>query len=103
MNNFCFIWDENKNATNIRKHGIDFREAATVFLDDYAVLFDDPDHSQDEERFLIIGYSAKQRVCIVSHCYREDDSKIRIISARKAHKDEIRDYKDYMEDNGYER
>ena len=98
-----FIWDEKKNAANIKKHGIDFQEAATVFFDDYAILFDDPDHSEGEDRFLIIGYSLKQRVCIVSHCYREGGDLIRIISARKALKDEIRDYKDFMECSGYEK
>ena len=98
-----FIWDEKKNAANIKKHGIDFQEAATVFFDDYAIMFDDPDHSEGEDRFLIIGYSLKQRVCIVSHCYREGGDLIRIISARKALKDEIRDYKDFMEGSGYEK
>ena len=66
-----FEWDHNKNETNQRKHGISFEEAKTVFYDDYAVLFDDPDHSQEEDRFLIIGLSQREKLCIVSHCYRE--------------------------------
>ena len=87
-----FEWDENKNAKNIKKHGISFEEAVSVFYDDSALLFDDPDHSVDEERFLIIGMSLKARVCIVSHCYRGTDDTIRIISARKATAKERRVY-----------
>lgn len=79
-----FEWDENKNQTNQRKHGISFEEAKSVFEDMYAILFDDPDHSENEERFLIIGMSHEKGVCIVSHCYRGADETIRIISARKA-------------------
>ncbi len=78
-----FTWDENKNQINQKKHGISFEIAQTVFYDDDAILFDDPDHSIEEERFLIIGVSAKEKICIVSHCYREEDV-IRIISAREA-------------------
>lgn len=98
-----FIWDEEKNTNNLKKHGVDFNEASSVFYDDYAVIFDDPEHSEDEDRFLIIGYSIKERLCIVSHCYRDGGVIIRIISARKALKDEIRDYKDFLEGKGYER
>ena len=83
-----FDWDENKNQTNQKKHGISFEEACTVFLDDRAILFDDPQHTQTEERFLLVGMSDVARVCIVCHCYRESDSIIRIISARKATKKE---------------
>lgn len=83
-----FEWDENKNIKNKTKHGIDFKEASSVFYDDYAIVFDDPDHSDNEERFLIIGMSVKTRICIVSHCTRNNDSIIRIISARKATKHE---------------
>ena len=79
-----FEWDENKNHINQRKHGISFEEVQTVFEDAYAILFDDPDHSDEEERFLIIGMSSAKGVCIVSHCYRGMDEVIRIISARKA-------------------
>lgn len=79
-----FEWDENKALANIKKHGVSFEEARAVFYDDYAVLFDNPDHSEAEDRFLIIGMSSEKGVCIVSHCYRSEDERIRIISARKA-------------------
>ena len=79
-----FEWDENKNQINQHKHGISFQEAQTVFEDVYSILCDDPDHSDQEERFLLIGMSTARGVCIVSHCYRGADDIIRIISARKA-------------------
>jgi uncharacterized DUF497 family protein len=79
-----FEWDENKNKTNIRKHGVSFREAATVFLDENALVIEDDAHSDSEERFIIIGFSAKPRLLIVCHCLRESGAAIRIISARKA-------------------
>lgn len=88
MGSIRFEWDENKNQINQRKHGISFAEARTVFYDEYAILFDDPDHSKDEERFLIIGTTERERICIVSHCYRGRDEIIRIISARKATQNE---------------
>lgn len=88
MDTIQFEWDNNKNAINIKKHKISFEEASTVFYDDRAILFDDPEHSYEEERFLIIGTTASSKICIVSHCYREDDEIIRIISARKATKTE---------------
>lgn len=84
MDMIRFEWDENKNGINKRKHGISFEEASTVFYDEYAILFDDPEHSTDEDRFLIIGTTKKERICIVSHCYRGQENTIRIISARKA-------------------
>lgn len=87
-----FEWDNWKNRINIRKHGISFEEASTVFYDERAILFDDPRHSLKEERFLIIGMSRKSHICIVSHCYRGEDETIRIISARKATKHEINNY-----------
>ena len=87
-----FSWDQNKNAMNKIKHGIDSFEAATVFYDDNAILFDDPDHSEFEERFLILGISQTEKLCIVSHCYRDNDNVIRIISARKATKNETKVY-----------
>jgi uncharacterized DUF497 family protein len=89
-----FEWDENKNNINKVKHGISFEEARSVFYDEYAILFDDPDHSIEEDRFLIIGMSETEDVCIVSHCYRDDNEKIRIISARKASKTEQKYYTD---------
>ncbi len=83
-----FEWDERKNRTNKRKHGVSFEEAQTVFFDENAVRFFDPDHSDDEERFLMLGMSFALRVLVVCHCFRIDDSVIRIISARKANKTE---------------
>lgn len=94
MEHLRFEWDENKNATNQFKHGISFEEASTVFYDVNAILFDDYTHNNEEDRFLIIGYSEKAHLYIVSHCYRVDDI-IRIISARKADKEERKYYKKY--------
>lgn len=92
MASIRFEWDEAKNRKNIAKHGISFEEATTVFYDENAILFDDPDHSAEEDRFLILGISEKLHTCIVSHCYREKDQIIRIISARKATKQENKTY-----------
>jgi uncharacterized DUF497 family protein len=79
-----FEWDERKNAENERKHGVSFDEAQTAFLDDYALLADDPDHSAGEDRLVLLGLSAALRHLVVCHCYRASSSVIRIISARKA-------------------
>ena len=79
-----FDWDEKKNKSNQKKHGVSFEEAQGVFFDDEALVYDDPNHFEDEERFLIYGKSPKLRVLLVCHCYRADESVIRIISARKA-------------------
>ncbi len=103
MKNISFEWDENKNQINRRKHGIDFEEAKTIFYDDNAILFDDPEHSVEEERFLILGISKYENLCIVSHCYRSDDNIVRIISARKATKNEIKTYNRYAGGEMYER
>ena len=81
---YYFDWDDNKNRINLEKHGITFEEASTVFFDDRALLFDDPEHSIDEDRFLLLGMSETAKVCVVCHCYRESDTVIRIISARQA-------------------
>ncbi|MFH1312011.1 MAG: BrnT family toxin [Candidatus Eisenbacteria bacterium] len=88
MNDIRFEWDERKNRENRRKHGISFEEAQTVFVDENAIRYFDPDHSEDEDRFLILGMSFTLRVLVVCHCYRADDLVIRIISARKADKRE---------------
>jgi uncharacterized DUF497 family protein len=77
-------WDERKNRSNQRKHGISFEEAETVFLDDNALLIDDPDHSEDELRFVLLGFSVALHLLVVCHCDRSDGEVIRIISARKA-------------------
>lgn len=87
-----FEWDENKNRINQNKHKISFEEAKSVFYDEEALLIDDPDHSQDEERFIILGISHKANLLVVCHCYRESDTVIRIISARKATRNETRQY-----------
>jgi len=92
MDMINFEWDENKNAINKKKHGLSFEEAKEVFNDDNAILFDDPDHSVGEERFLIIGMLESKQICIVSHCYRDNDNVIRIISAREATKNEKKTY-----------
>ena len=87
-----FEWDENKNQTNIRKHKVSFEEAQTVFNDPEAILIHDPDHSDEEDRFILLGFSKQINLLIVCHCYRSDDDIIRIISARKADKDETKQY-----------
>jgi len=87
-----FAWDEEKQAANIKKHKITFIEATTVFDDENALIRDDPDHSQNEDRFIIIGFSENARLFIVCHCNRTDDSIIRIITARKANRRERREY-----------
>jgi len=86
-----FEWDPAKAKANKRKHGLSFEEAETVFFDENALVIPDPDHSQAEDRFIILGLSRNLRELVVCHCYRGDDL-IRIISARKADKDEIDDY-----------
>lgn len=91
MSGIQFKWDENKNRKNKRQHGVSFEEAQTVFLDEKAIRFFDPDHSEEENRFIMLGISFKLRVLVVCHCYRDNDEVIRLISARKADKDEIRD------------
>jgi len=87
-----FEWDSTKAAANQRKHGVTFEEAQAVFLDDSAVLIDDPDHSREEERFLLVGLGAGLRTLTVAHCYRSADEVIRIISARRATRKERRAY-----------
>ena len=79
-----FEWDEKKNQSNRRKHKISFEEAQTVFFDESAIEFPDPDHSDEEARFLMLGRSYLLRVLVVCHCFRQSDTVIRIISARKA-------------------
>ena len=83
-----FEWDERKNKTNREKHGVTFEEAQTAFLDENAIEYHDPDHADDEDRFLLLGISLKLRVLVICHCYRESPSVIRLISARRATKRE---------------
>jgi uncharacterized DUF497 family protein len=87
-----FVWDEVKSRANVSKHGVSFEEARTVFFDESARLMHDPDHSKDEDRFVLLGMSRKPRLLLVCHCYREDDHLIRITSARKATRAEARQY-----------
>ena len=87
-----FEWDKQKEKANIKKHGISFDEARTVFYDENAIQFFDPDHSNDENRFILLGICYKLRVLVVCHCFRENDTVIRIISARKADGDEEIEY-----------
>ncbi len=84
MGEFRFVWAEAKNKANLKKHGVSFEEAQTAFFDEEALVFYDPDHSTDEDRFLLLGMSLQLRVLVICHCYREDDSVIRLISARRA-------------------
>jgi uncharacterized protein len=84
MNTLRFEWDERKAAANAKKHGVTFEEARSVFADERAKLIDDPDHSDDEERFVLLGLSSTPRLLVVCHCYRSKGNIIRIISARKA-------------------
>lgn len=93
MTNTKFEWDAAKAAVNQKKHGISFDEAMTVFYDENAVIIRDPEHSQGEERFVLLGMSSISRILVVIHCYRKKDRVIRIISARKATKKESTQYR----------
>jgi uncharacterized DUF497 family protein len=96
MGSLRFEWDEGKNRSNQRKHGVAFAEARTAFFDDYARVLPDPDHSDDEERFVLLGLSISLRLLVVCHCHRESEEVIRIFSARKANRDEITQYQRWM-------
>lgn len=92
MDTIRFEWDRRKSRENKRKHGVSFEEAQTIFWDENAIQYYDPDHSKDEDRFIMLGMSFLLRVLVVCHCYRAKDSVIRIISARKADSDEENAY-----------
>ena len=92
MEGLIFEWDENKNILNRKKHRISFEEAETVFFDENALLIPDPDHSAEEERFILLGFSQRANMLVVCHCYRRQESVIRIISARKATLNEEKAY-----------
>ena len=100
MEFICFAWDSNKERANQKKLRVSFDEAQFVFYDPEARLIADPDHSGEEERFILLGVSAKRRILLVCHCYREDELTIRIISARKAIKTEIRYYMENRDEAG---
>ena len=89
-----FEWDEQKNEKNKKKHKISFEEAKTVFYDEEALLIDDPEHSEEEERFILLGLSKKANLLVICHCYRASETVIRIISARKATKNEAKQYEE---------
>jgi hypothetical protein len=92
MTTLRFEWDPPKAAANVKKHGISFDEAKTVFYDERARLIADPDHSEGEDRFVLLGYSSNLRLLVVCHCYRTEDNVIRIISARRASRHEAAAY-----------
>ena len=92
MEDIRFVWDQTKSRENLRKHGISFEEARSVFFDDQAVEFYDDEHSEWEDRFLILGLSAKLRLLMVCHCLRNEGNVIRIISARRATRAEQKHY-----------
>jgi len=93
MRKLSFNWDRRKAAENIKKHGVGFEEAQTVFYDELAIEFYNDEHSEWEDRFLLLGLSSQLNLLMVCHCYRKSDSEIRIISARKATKNESKRYK----------
>ena len=94
MTELHFEWDPRKAAANAAKHGVTFDEAKNVFYDEHALLIDYPDHSKSEERFILMGASARSRVLVVVHCYRLGGSTIRLISARRAGTKEQKPYKE---------
>ena len=95
MKDIKFTWDENKNRINQKKHKVSFEEATSVFYDEMALVRDDPDHSKEGDRFVILGMSNSTKLLVVCHCYRDSDTTIRIISARKATTTESRQYYEF--------
>ena len=96
MKSISFIWDEEKAKENLERHKISFEEAQTVFSDPNARMIFDTEHSIDEERFILLGISSGLRLLVVCHCYREDDMVIRIVSARKATRNEQKQYGSFI-------
>jgi len=92
MNELRFDWDEQKSLSNNAKYQVSFEEARSVFFDNNARVIIDPDHSDNEDRFIILVISNKLRLLVVCHCYRENDEVLRIISARRATKNEVSNY-----------
>lgn len=95
MSDLEFEWDSKKEKTNTRKHGVSFEDAKAAFYDETAMVFHDPDHSKDEDRFILLGISVRAGVLVVCHCLRDSDSVVRIIAARRADKQEESDYREY--------
>ena len=96
MRELRFDWDDRKDVANRRKHGVSFAEAESAFLDEDALIIEDPDHSEVEGRFILLGVSAGLRVLFVCHCVRESGSLIRIISARRANRHEQEQYRERL-------
>ncbi len=96
METIQFEWDPNKAIKNLAKHKVSFEEAQTVFNDENARLIFDPDHSESEERFILLGLSHSLKMLVVVHCYKDTDNIIRLISARKATKSEEKQYKESL-------
>jgi uncharacterized DUF497 family protein len=92
MADLRFDWDPKKNRENQRDHKVSFGEAETVFADEHGLLMADPDHSEDEDRFILLGLSATLRLLVVCHTYRQEDEVIRLISVRKADRSERAHY-----------
>lgn len=92
MKELTFEWDEQKDTLNKKKHNVSFDDAKTAFYDEHALQFYDPDHSEDEDRYILLGTSFKLQTLVVCHCFRESETTIRIISARKADKEEQQAY-----------
>jgi uncharacterized protein len=87
-----FEWDDNKNRSNFKKHGVWFEEAQTIWVDSESTEYFDPEHSSNEDRFIRIGHSTRSRILLVVFCERAQGLSVRIISARKATMQEMRDY-----------
>ncbi len=96
LGGLAFEWDPAKAAANRNEHGVTFNEASTAFLDEHARIITDPGHSNDEERFVLLGMSGVLSLLVVCHCYREADETIRIISARRADEPEHHEYAKYL-------
>lgn len=96
MSDVTFEWSSRKASQNRRNRGVSFEEAKSAFLDENARLIADPEHSDDEDRFILLGLSVRLRLLVVVHCYREDENVIRIISARKADRSERRQYSEFL-------
>ena len=96
MRDIRYEWDPRKSRSNKAKHGVSFEEARTAFLDEHARVIPDVEHSEEEDRFILLGMSIELRVLVVCHCYRESDQLVRIISARRADASERRQYAEYL-------
>lgn len=96
MGDLTFEWNDRKASENKRKHGVSFDEAKSAFLDENARLIPDPEHSDDEDRFVLLGLSIQLRLLLVCHCYREEGNVVRIISARRADRSERNQYSEFL-------